>query len=242
MVIVPSIDLRDGKVVRLLKGDYAQQTTYDVDPVEVARAYQNAGARWLHIVDLDGAKTGRPAQVQIVRRVIESVSMAVQVGGGVRNTGDIDALLSAGATRVVVGTAAIEQWSWFSELARDPKYAGKLVLALDAKDGVVATRGWTESSGRRATDLAADVRGWSLGAILYTDVAVDGTLAGPSIDRTRELVRATDVPVIASGGVGSIDHIRQLLPIDAWGVIVGRSLYEGKLDVAEAIRCAAREH
>lgn len=242
MVIVPSIDLRDGKVVRLLKGDYAQQTTYDVDPVEVARAYQNAGARWLHIVDLDGAKAGRPAQVQIVRRVIESVSMAVQVGGGVRGTADIDTLLDAGATRVVVGTAAIEQWSWFSELARDPKYAGKLVLALDAKDGVVATRGWTESSGRRATDLAADVRGWSLGAILYTDVAVDGTLAGPSIDRTRELVRATDVPVIASGGVGSIDHIRQLLPIDAWGVIVGRSLYEGKLGLAEAIRCAAREH
>ncbi|HMO26381.1 MAG TPA: HisA/HisF-related TIM barrel protein, partial [Tepidisphaeraceae bacterium] len=177
--------------------------------------------------------------VQIVRGVIESVSMAVQVGGGVRSTADIDALLDAGATRVVVGTAAIEQWAWFSELARDPHYAGKLVLALDAKDGVVATRGWTASSGRRATDLAAEVRGWPLAGILYTDVAVDGTLAGPSIERTRELARATAVPIIASGGVGSVEHIRQLLPIDVWGVIVGRSLYEGKLDLAEAIRVAA---
>jgi phosphoribosylformimino-5-aminoimidazole carboxamide ribotide isomerase len=240
MIIVPSIDLRGGKVVRLLKGDYDKQTTYDVDPLDVARSYRAAGAAWMHVVDLDGAKEGRPVQLNTIRSILAArTGLSVQVGGGVRGTADVDDLLEAGAARVVVGTAALENWDWFASLAHDPRYGGKLVLAVDAKDGVIATRGWTASSGRRAVDVAKLVRGWQLGALLYTDVAVDGTLAGPNVARTRELIAATDVPVIASGGVGHLDHIRGLLPINAWGVIVGRSLYEGKVDLAEAIRLTA---
>jgi phosphoribosylformimino-5-aminoimidazole carboxamide ribotide isomerase len=238
MIIVPSIDLRGGNVVRLLRGDYGKQTTYDVSVLEVARQYHAAGAEWMHVVDLDGAKQGSPVQLDSIREAIAATPLKVQVGGGVRTTADVDAVLAAGASRAVVGTAAIEDWAWFERLANGVDYANRLVLALDAKDGVVATRGWTESSGVSAVELARRTRGWPLAGILYTDVAVDGTLAGPSIDRTAELVHQTSVPVIASGGVGSIDHVAALRPTGAWGVIVGRALYEGKVDLADAIAAA----
>ncbi len=239
--IVPSIDLRGGRVVRLKQGDYGRQINYDVDPLDVARSYADAGARWLHIVDLDGAKDGRPAQNDLIARIIAASGMVVQVGGGIRSTADVQRLLDAGASRVVVGTKAIEDWPWFESLARDPNFSGKLVLALDAKDGIVATRGWTEASGRRAVDIATQISGWPVGAILYTDVAKDGMLQGPNIEHTRHLAEAGDVPVIASGGVGNVDHIRLVMTTPAWGVIVGRSLYEGTLDLREAIAVARGE-
>ena len=144
--IVPSIDLRNGRVVRLKQGDYGRQINYDVDPLDVARSYADAGAAWLHIVDLDGAKEGRPAQSDLIAEIIAASGMRVQAGGGIRGTDDVRRLLDAGASRVVVGTKAIEDWPWFESLARDDAaYAHKLVLALDAKDGIVATRGWTEA-------------------------------------------------------------------------------------------------
>jgi phosphoribosylformimino-5-aminoimidazole carboxamide ribotide isomerase len=234
--IVPSIDLRDGKVVRLKQGDYARQVNYDVDPIETARAFEAAGARWMHVVDLDGAKQGSPAQVQLIERIISAAGgLKVQVGGGVRSTEDVRRFIAVGATRVVVGTKAIEDWPWFTSLAADPAYAHKLVLALDAKEGMVATRGWTETSSRRAVDVARDVSDWPLAGILYTDVAKDGMLQGPNLHHTRLLAEAGKVPVIASGGVGSIEHIRALLDQPVWGVIVGRSLYEGTVDLREAI-------
>jgi phosphoribosylformimino-5-aminoimidazole carboxamide ribotide isomerase len=240
--ILPSIDLRGGKVVRLKQGDYAQQLNYDVDPLATARSFREAGAAWMHVVDLDGAKEGRPVQADLLARLIASGGLKVEVGGGVRSTGDVRRLLDAGATRVVVGTKAIEDWPWFESLARDPAFAGKLVLALDAKDGMVATRGWTRTSARRAVDVAAQISDWPVAAILYTDVARDGMLQGPNVEQTRRLAEAGRVPVIASGGVGNLGHVRQLKlnspPI--WGVIVGRSLYEGTLDLREAIREAAR--
>jgi phosphoribosylformimino-5-aminoimidazole carboxamide ribotide isomerase len=235
--IVPSIDLRGGRVVRLKQGDYGRQINYDVDPLDVARSYADAGATWLHIVDLDGAKEGRPAQSNLIARIIAASGMKVQAGGGIRGTADVQRLLDAGASRVVVGTKAIEDWPWFQLLARDDKNcAHKLVLALDAKEGIVATRGWTEASGRAAVDIAKQISGWPVGAILYTDVAKDGMLQGPNLEHTRRLAEAGDVPVIASGGVGNIEHVRQLTTIPAWGVIVGRSLYEGTLSLREAIR------
>lgn len=239
--LVPSIDLRGGKVVRLAQGDFARQTDYDVDPVAQARAFQSAGVEIMHLVDLDGAKAGHVAQAPLVARVISSVSIPVQVGGGVRSEDDVRALLAAGAARVVVGTAALEEWAWFRTLAHQPAYAHKLVLALDAKDGVVATRGWTASSGKKATDLAAEVTDWPLAGLLYTDVAVDGMLTGVNTARTAELAAATKVPVIASGGVGHLDHIRACLPTGAWGVVVGRAIYEGKIDLAEAVRVTRRQ-
>jgi len=236
MIIVPSIDLRGGKVVRLKRGDYDQQINYSVDPLDVARSYRQAGAEWMHIVDLDGAKEGRPVQTDLISGIIRATDLKVQCGGGVRSDEDIDRLLQAGATRVVVGTHAIEAWNWFQKKASDAFFGPRLVLALDAKEGMVATRGWTQTSTLAAVDVAKTVSAWPLGAILYTDVAKDGMLQGPNMEHTRKLAEAGKVPVIASGGVGNIDHIRSLKPLPIWGVIVGRSLYEGTLDLKEAIR------
>ncbi|HEV2295441.1 MAG TPA: 1-(5-phosphoribosyl)-5-[(5-phosphoribosylamino)methylideneamino]imidazole-4-carboxamide isomerase [Tepidisphaeraceae bacterium] len=236
--IVPSIDLRGGRVVRLKQGDYGRQINYDVDPLEVARSYADAGGTWLHIVDLDGAKDGRPAQSDLIAKIIAASGMRVQVGGGVRATDHVQRLLDVGAARVVVGTKAIEDWPWFESLARDASFAHKLVLALDAKDGIVVTRGWTEASGRTAVEIARQISAWPVGAILYTDVAKDGMLQGPNLEHTRRLAEAGEVPVIASGGVGKIEHVRELTTIPAWGAIVGRSLYEGTLDLREAIHVA----
>jgi phosphoribosylformimino-5-aminoimidazole carboxamide ribotide isomerase len=238
--ILPSIDLRDGKVVRLKQGDYARQVNYDVDPVATAKSFREGGARWLHIVDLDGAKEGRPAQTALIEKIIAGSGLQVEAGGGVRATDDIVRLLEAGATRVVVGTKAIEDWPWFESLAHDARFARKLVLALDAKEGIVATRAWTAASGKLAVDIATQISDWPVAAILYTDVAKDGMLQGPNVEQTRKLAEAGRVPVIASGGVGNIDHVRQLKanspPI--WGCIIGRSLYEGAVDLREAIRVA----
>ena len=233
--IVPSIDLRGGRVVRLKQGDYDRQIAYDVDPFATARAFAAAGARWMHIVDLDGAKEGRPVQTDLIAQLIKAAGLKVQCGGGVRATADLERLLDAGAERVVVGTKACEDWDWFLGLLRDPRFERRIVLSVDAKEGFVATRGWTETTGRRATDVAREVRGLPVGALLYTDVAKDGMLQGPNLHHTRLLAEAGDVPVIASGGVGQIEHIRQLKDLPVWGVIVGRSLYEGTLDLREAI-------
>jgi phosphoribosylformimino-5-aminoimidazole carboxamide ribotide isomerase len=239
--IVPSIDLRGGRVVRLKQGDYARQVNYDVDPVQVVRWFAEAGAVWMHIVDLDGAKEGRPVQTELIAQVIKGSNLKVEVGGGVRSTDDIRSLLDAGASRAVVGTKALEDWPWFRSLAHDPAFAQKLVLALDARDGVVATRGWTETSGKRAIDIATEVSDWPLAALLYTDVSKDGMLQGPNLLHTRALAEAGNVPVIASGGVGSLEHIKQLKDLPIWAAIVGRSLYEGTVDLKEAIRLARSE-
>ena len=236
--IVPSIDLRGGRVVRLKQGDYARQVNYAVNPLETARSFAEAGAKWMHIVDLDGAKEGRPVQTELIATVIAGAALNVEVGGGVRSTDDIRRLLDAGAARVVVGTRAFEDWAWFRSLAHDPAFERKLVLAIDAKEGQIATRGWTETSGRMAVEVAAEVSGWPLAALLYTDVSKDGMLQGPNLEYTRALALAGRVPVIASGGVGQIEHIRQLIALPVWGAIVGRSLYEGTLDLKMAIALA----
>lgn len=236
--VIPSIDLREGKVVRLRQGDFARQTDYAVSPLEQARTFAAAGATLMHLVDLDGAKAGRVAQLSLIAEVIRGAGIPVQVGGGIRTTEDVRRLLNAGAARVVVGTAALENWDWFRSLAHESDHAGKLVLALDARDGIVATRGWTESSGRLATDLAREVTQWPLAGILYTDVAVDGMLTGPNVARTRELALATQVPVIASGGVGHLEHIRSLAGQGIWGVVVGRAIYEGQVDLRDALAVA----
>ena len=241
MEILPSIDLRDGRVVRLQQGDYGRQINYAADPIETAISFAVAGANWMHIVDLDGAKEGSPRQRELIGRMIAASGLKVEVGGGIRSTDDVRQLLDAGAARVVVGTKAMEDWAWFEGMVKDPAFERKLVLAVDAKDGVIATRGWTESSGRLATDVAKAVNGWPIGAILYTDVSKDGMLLGPNLEHTRRLAEAGDVPVIASGGVGNIDHVRELLGLGVWGAIVGRSLYEGKVNLAEAIQLT-RQH
>src|SRR5213592_18430 len=176
LTVIPSIDLRSGKVVRLKQGDYAQQLNYDVDPIATAKSFAEAGAKWMHVVDLDGAKEGSPRQVDLMAKIISAVEINVEVGGGVRSTEDVRRLLHAGAARVVMGTKAMEDWKWFETLAHSKGFENRLILALDAKEGMVATRGWTETSNKRATDVAKQVSDWPLGAILYTDVAKDGMM------------------------------------------------------------------
>jgi phosphoribosylformimino-5-aminoimidazole carboxamide ribotide isomerase len=236
LIIVPSIDLRSGKVVRLQQGDYSRQLDYAIDPAEAIRSFAAAGAKWVHIVDLDGAKEGRPAQADLISKLAASSGLYVQTGGGIRTTQDIERLADGGIHRIVVGTRAMEDWPWFKSLVHEPRFAKKIVLAVDAKEGTIAVRGWTQSSGRKAVDVAREVSNWPLAAILYTDVAKDGMLQGPNFEQTRAIAEAGKVPVIASGGVGSIDHIRRLKEMPVWGIILGRSLHEGKVDLGEAIR------
>ena len=235
MTILPSVDLRGGQVVRLKQGDYGRQINYPVDPVETAKSFREAGAEWMHVVDLDGAKEGRPVQTELIARMIAASGLKVEVGGGIRSAEDIRRLLDAGAQRVVLGTKAMEDWAWFENQVREARFAHRLVLAVDAKEGVIAVKGWMESSGKQAADVARQVSDWPLGAILYTDVAKDGMMQGPNVEQTAAMARAGNVRVIASGGVGNIEHIRALTKIDVWGAIVGRSLYEGTVDLREAI-------
>src|SRR5258706_4669411 len=190
MIIIPSIDLREGRVVRLQQGDYNRQLNYPVDPIETAQQFAAAGAKWMHIVDLDGAKQGMPVQTILIGKIASASGLSVQAGGGVRSTEDVHQLLATGASRVVVGTKALEDWPWFEKLVHLPDLSNKTVLALDAKDGVVATRAWTASSGQSAIDIAKKVSAWPLAALLYTDVAKDGMLSGPNLEHTRALAES----------------------------------------------------
>ena len=187
----------------------------------------------MHIVDLDGAKRGMPVQTVLIGQIISGSGLSVQAGGGVRSSEDVYQLLAAGAARVVVGTRALEDWEWFKELVHRPDLARKIVLALDAKDGIVATRAWTATSGKNAVEIARQVSDWPLGGILYTDVSKDGMMSGPNYEHTRKLAEAGKVAVIAS-----VEHIRRLKELPILGVIVGRSLYEGAVDLRAAIAVA----
>lgn len=238
MDILPAIDLRGGKVVRLTRGDYDCQTTYSQDPAAVARQFVAAGAAWIHMVDLDAAKSGLASNTAAIAAVRSAVGAKIELGGGARTTEAIEAMLAMGANRVVVGSAAMKNWLWFEGLLADKNMAGKLALGLDARDGLLAAHGWTEQTDLRAVDLARRVKGSGLGAIVYTDIARDGMLAGVNIDATAELVAATDVGVIASGGVSSLDDIRQCRQIGCAGAIIGKAWYEGKIDLAQAVALA----
>jgi len=235
MDILPAIDLRDAKVVRLSQGDYQRQTTYSDDPAAVAKQFVSAGAKWIHIVDLDAAKTGRRTNTAAIAAIHSAVSAKLEVGGGARDDASIERMLESGASRVVIGSAAFKNWKWFEGLLAKPELAPKLALGLDARDGMLAAHGWTAVTELRALDLAARVKGSLLGAIVYTDISRDGMLGGVNISATTDVVNSTDVPVIASGGVGSIDDVIECKRIGCGGVIIGRAWYEGKIDLAQAI-------
>ena len=235
MHLFPAIDLRGGKVVRLLRGDYDQQTTYGDDPLAQARIFADAGATWLHVVDLDGAREGRVRHLEAIEAICRGTSLKVEVGGGVRDEGTIDRLLKAGVNRVILGTAALERWSWFEGLMGNPTYRGRLVLGLDAKQDRLAVSGWEKTTAATPMDIARKVTHWPLAAIVYTDIATDGTLAGPNLASTRRLAEATHVPVVASGGVGTLDHLHELRKLPIQGAIVGRALYDGAFTITQAL-------
>ncbi len=240
MHLFPAIDIRHGQVVRLTQGDYDRQTTYEADPVDQAKRFRDAGATWLHMVDLDGARTGKLTHAGLFENICTQTGLKVEIGGGVRSESVIDTLLNAGVTRVVVGTAALKNWPWFEAMMGNPTYRGRLVLGLDAKQGRVTTDGWEQTSEQTALDIAKQVTDWPLAAIVYTDIATDGTLKGPNIEATREIAEATDVPVVASGGVGTLEHLIALRDLPIQGAIVGKALYENAFTIDEAIEAFER--
>ena len=234
MEVIPAIDLKDGRCVRLLQGDFQRETVFSDDPLSVAYSWQRQGAGRLHLVDLDGATRGEPAHLDLTRRIIESLDIPVQVGGGIRSVVTANAWLDAGADRVVIGTAAVRNPEIVRELCGS-RGADRVVVAVDAREGEVAVRGWAEGSSIDVLYLAGEMEGMGVTRLLYTDIARDGMMAGPDHEYSRRLVQDTGMAVLASGGVASVDDIRGLVATGVEGVIVGRALYSGAVDLAEAI-------
>lgn len=236
MKLFPAIDLRDGRCVRLHQGDYGRETVYGDDPVAQALAFAEAGAAWIHVVDLDAARTGVPVNRAVVAAIAEAVPVPVQCGGGVRDAESAASLFAAGVERVVIGTAALGDPGLVRALARDHRVA----VGLDGRSGEVATEGWLVRSGRTVLDVARSFADAGVDAFVVTDIGRDGTLAGPDLVGLREIVAATPVDVIASGGVGSLDDLRALATVETHGrrlagVIAGKAIYEGRFTVSDAV-------
>ncbi len=237
MQIWPAIDLRGGKCVRLRQGDYQQETIFGEDPAEMARQFVDAGARLLHLVDLDGARDGVSINRQAVRDIIRAVNIPCELGGGIRDEATIQNMLDLGLHRLVIGTKALKEPAWLIEMVG--KFPGRLAVGIDAKDGRVATDGWLEVSSIQATDLAKTLDPLALAAIIYTDIAKDGMMAGPNFTAMAEMKQASKHPVIASGGVTVASDVARLAELGLDGCIIGRSLYEGKLTIPGALAAAA---
>jgi phosphoribosylformimino-5-aminoimidazole carboxamide ribotide isomerase len=237
VILFPAIDLKDGLCVRLQQGDMARATVFNVDPAAQARAFELQGFEYLHMVDLDGAFAGKPVNASAVERVLETISIPVQLGGGIRDMATVDGWLGKGVNRVIIGTAAVRDPALVKDAAR--KYPGRVAVGLDARDGKVAVEGWAETSQLAALDIAKRFEDAGVSAIIYTDIARDGLLKGLNLDATIALAEAVSIPVIASGGLASIDDVRDLTTPRARklaGAIAGRALYDGRLDAAEALQ------
>lgn len=233
MEVIPAIDLRGGQCVRLQQGDYDRETVFGSDPVAMARRWALEGATRLHLVDLDGAKSGQPVNRDVVRRILEAIPIPCQLGGGIRSDVTAEDWLAAGLDRVIVGTQALKDPAWFGALAR--RHPGRVVLGLDARDGKVATEGWYEVSSVDALDLALQFDELPLAALIYTDIARDGMMQGPNVAATAALARRLRTPVIASGGISALDDLTALAAIPVPACIAGRSLYEGAFSLPQAL-------
>ncbi|GAA5506316.1 1-(5-phosphoribosyl)-5-[(5-phosphoribosylamino)methylideneamino]imidazole-4-carboxamide isomerase [Novipirellula caenicola] len=239
MEIWPAIDLRHGKPVRLKQGDYDRQTVFGDDPVEFAKRWQDAGAKRLHLVDLDAARGDDPERNRdAAARIVEATGLPCQLGGGVRDEAAIELLLGLGLARLVVGSQALKQPEWFASMC--DRYPGQLAAGIDARDGMVATDGWLETSTTPAIDLAKDLRSRTanIAAIIYTDIARDGMMSGPNFDGLAQMASATDIPLVASGGVTTLDDVRQLVEMKMPAAIIGRSLYDGAMNLEDVVKIA----
>ncbi|QFR33943.1 1-(5-phosphoribosyl)-5-[(5-phosphoribosylamino)methylideneamino]imidazole-4-carboxamide isomerase [Ancylobacter sp. TS-1] len=240
VILFPAIDLKDGKCVRLQQGDMARATVFNHDPAQQAAQFESQGFRYLHIVDLDGAFAGKPVNAHAVERILEAVGMPVQLGGGIRDLAGVAAWLEKGITRVILGTAAVRDPAFVKEAAR--RFPGRVAVGIDARDGRVAVEGWAETSDLEATELARRFEDAGVAAIIYTDIARDGLLKGLNLDATIALADAVSIPVIASGGLASLDDVKALLEPRAAkleGAITGRALYDGRLDPRAALALVA---
>ncbi len=240
MIIYPAIDLRGGQCVRLQQGDYNQKTVYSDDPVTMAKKLESCGAKWLHVVDLDGAKQENSENRAIICRIAEALSIPVQTGGGIRTMADIDELLSCGVSRVILGTVAVQNPDFVAEATA--KYGDKIAVGIDAKDGYAAISGWEEVSGKKAIDLALDMKEKGVRHIIYTDIATDGMLSGPNLSAMTQMAEVFGEGVIASGGVGSVDDLVALTKTGVSGAIVGKALYTERVNLAEAVKLIEGDH
>lgn len=241
MEVIPAIDLLEGRCVRLYQGDYAQAETFDENPVSVARQWVEQGATRLHVVDLDGAKAGHPVNLQAIEAIVRAVDVPIQVGGGLRDFTSVATLLKLGVQRVILGTVAVEQPALVRELCQ--AFPDQIVVGIDARNGLVATRGWLETSEIAAIDLAQQMTTFGITTIIYTDIHRDGTLQGPNLAALRELASNVAVPVIASGGMSSVTDLLSLLalePLGVTGAIVGRALYTGDISLKDALRAVGQ--
>jgi phosphoribosylformimino-5-aminoimidazole carboxamide ribotide isomerase len=240
VLILPAIDLRGGQCVRLRQGDYSQETVFGDDPAAMARRWVEQGATYLHLVDLDGARAGRPVNGDSIRRIVAAAGVPCQLGGGLRSKLDLAEALGWGVKRVILGTRALQDPAWCESMCRT--FPGQVMLGIDARAGRVATDGWLNDSTTSALELARRCAAWPLAGIIYTDITRDGMMAGPNIEATAELARAVaGVAVIASGGVTTLDDVARLAGTGLAGCIIGRALYEGRLDLAAAIAVAREQ-
>lgn len=242
MEIIPAIDLRGGKCVRLIKGEVEAETVYSGDPPAMARHWESLGARRLHVIDLDGAFRGSPEHLHVVREITRAVGIPIQFGGGLRSLETIRECFQSGVDRVILGTAVLDS----PDLARAAaeEYPGRIFIALDARQGKVAVQGWKETTAVEVISMARALGNWGIGGLIYTDISRDGTLSGPNLEDLQALACQTQLPVIASGGIGNLDHIRALLRLGlqrVQGIIVGKALYDGAIDLRKALDLAAGE-
>jgi phosphoribosylformimino-5-aminoimidazole carboxamide ribotide isomerase len=238
MQIWPAIDLLGGKCVRLQQGDYARETVFADDPAAMAVSFQEAGARHLHLVDLDGARAGRPMNLDAVRAILGAVDLECELGGGVRDEATIESLLDLGLSRLVLGTSALKRPDWFADMCR--KFPHQFALGVDARNGLVATDGWLETSDQSAIAVVERFAGLPLASVIYTDIATDGMLQGPNVEAMRDMQQSTALPVIASGGVTTAEDVAALAAAGLAGAIVGRALYAGTLTLPAALAVAQR--
>lgn len=241
MIIIPAIDLKDGKCVRLIQGDFNRVNLYDENPVDIAKQWQSKGSQRIHIVDLDGSLAGLPRNMEIIKNIVKEIDIPVQIGGGIRNIETIDMYLEMGVQWVILGTMAIKDHSLIKKACEN--YKGHIILGIDAKNGQVAIQGWTEKTDQSPVALAKFYEGFGLEAIIYTDIKRDGMEIGVNVEATKHLSQSVSVPVIASGGVSGIQDIEKLMDVESVGiigVIVGKALYTGALSLEKAISLTKR--
>lgn len=233
MRIYPAIDIKDGKCVRLLQGRFSDVTVYGDNPLDIAKRWEKEGGEYIHVVDLDGALKGRGVNSEIIKEICRSVNVPVQTGGGIRTMEDVEFMLKCGIERVIIGTSAVRDKEFIKRAVS--KYGEKIVIGIDAKDSMVAIEGWEEVSDLCAVSFAKEMEKLGVLTVVYTDIATDGTLKGPNLSAMEEMVKNTNLSVIASGGVGKAEHIKALVPTGVEGVIVGRALYTGDVNLGEII-------